>query len=312
MKQDGSDRRYGPVGVGWRVAATAGLLSLCVLSTVRGASGAFEEESIPVANLTEQNGIISGTVRVTGNRFLLYNGTRLESMTQSMEVKFERGGSMVLCPRSQLQILTANASAGMMLAFQAGGAQKAFPLKMGDQVITPDWRVELTNASRTGDIGLVQVVTNRHGDLCLQGNSQTGSYFRVTPLIGDGSFQVAGGGQSERFFDGKMETSTEGCSCNAEFEGATNNSPMSRPVSSVVDRYAITAPAAAERDTTVAAAPPAPAVSPSSAENSTEAAAVQPQEPAQPTAPVSKAKARQHPQDVAGYVHSLVHLIFGR
>ena len=71
MKPHGADRRYGPTGVAWRVAATAGLLSLCVLSTVRGASGAFEEESIPVANLTEQNGIISGTVRVTGNRFLL-------------------------------------------------------------------------------------------------------------------------------------------------------------------------------------------------------------------------------------------------
>jgi hypothetical protein len=296
------------------VAATAGLLSLCVLSTVRGASGAFEEESIPVANLTEQNGIISGTVRVAGNRFLLYNGTRLESMAQSMEVKFERGGSMVLCPRSQLQILTANASAGMMLAFQAGGAQQAFPLKMGDQVITPDWRVELTNASRTGDVGLVQVVTNRHGDLCLQGNSQSGSYFHVTPLIGDGSFQVAGGGQSERFFDGKMETSTEGCGCNAEFEAAANTSPMSRPASSAVDRYAapITAPAAAEREATVAAASPAAAVSPSSTENSTEAAAVQPQEPAKPSAPVNKAKARQHPQDVAGYLHSFVHMIFGR
>ncbi|MEY2609010.1 MAG: hypothetical protein QOH31_6907, partial [Verrucomicrobiota bacterium] len=35
----------------WRVAATAVLLLLCVLSTVRRASGAFEAEGIPIANL---------------------------------------------------------------------------------------------------------------------------------------------------------------------------------------------------------------------------------------------------------------------
>jgi hypothetical protein len=314
MKPHGADRRYGPTGVAWRVAATAGLLSLCVLSTVRGASGTFEAGSIPVANLTEQNGIISGTVRVTGNRFLVYNGTRLESMAQSMEVKFERGGSMVLCPRSQLQILTANASAGMMLAFQAGGAQEAFPLKIGDQVVTPDWRVELTNTSRTGDVGLVQVVTDRHGDLCLQGSSQPGSYFRVTPLIGDGSFQVAGGGQTERFSDGKMETSKEACGCNAEFAASANTSPMSPSGSSEMERDAalIPAPSAERREVTVGASSPAAAVSPSSAENSTETAAVKPQEATQPSAQVHKVKAKQHPQDVAGYLHSFVHMIFGR
>lgn len=201
-----------------------------------------------------------------------------------------------------------------MLAFQVGGAQEAFPLKTGDQVVTPDWRVELTNASRTGDVGLLQVVTDRHGDLCLQGNSQPGSYFRVTPLIGDGSFQVAGGGQSERFFDGKMETSKEGCGCNAEFEAAANTSPMSQPASSAVERYAtsIPAPAAERREVTAGASSPAAAVSPSSAENSTETAAVKPQEATQPSAQVPKVKARQHPQDVAGYLHSFVHMIFGR
>ena len=168
MKPATTTRRMGTTGVAWRLGATAGLVGLCVLSTVRGASGAFDAVSLPVANLTGQNGIISGTTRMMGNRFLLYNGTRLESMAQSMEVNFERGGSMVMCPRSQLQILTANQSAGMMLAFQSGGAQLPFPLRMGDEVITPDWRIELTSDARKGDMGIVQVVTNRHGDLCLR------------------------------------------------------------------------------------------------------------------------------------------------
>ena len=300
MKPETAGKRFGPTGIAWRLGATAGLVSLCVLSTVRGASGAFEAVSLPVANLTGQNGIISGTTRVMGSRFLLYNGTRLESMTQSMEVNFERGGSMTLCPRSQLQILTASQSAGMMLAFQAGGAQQPFPLRMGDEVITPDWRVELASDTRKGDMGIVQVVTNRHGDLCLQGTSQVGAYFRVTQLIGDESFHVAGG-QSERFVDGKMETSSEGCGCSAQFEAkADAASPGASP--SVAPRMSSAASSAIGG--TVPASQPALAVA-------SEPAALNMAKPEQLKASKVKPK-RQHPQDVAGYVGSFMHKIFGR
>jgi hypothetical protein len=329
MKSDTASRRMGSAGLAWRIGATAVLLSLCVLSSVRGASGAFEAASLPVATLTGQNGIISGTTRVMGNHFLLYNGTRLESMTQSMEVNFERGGSMVMCPRSQLQILTANENAGMMLAFQSGGSQQPFPLRMGDEVITPDWRVELTSDARKGDMGVVQVDTNSHGDLCLQGNSQMGAYFRVTQLIGDGSFRVAGG-QSERFVDGKMETSSDGCGCNAQFEAKTDMPPAIDTAAPALDTKppAITSPTpssvrrpistTAVREKFVAAAAPAPAalvpvaLAPAATvrrfTGSTEVAAP----PVPFRAAAAKPKEPRHPQDVVGYVSSFVHRVFGR
>jgi hypothetical protein len=238
MSEEIVEQKRRAKGVRWRMAATGGLLSLCILSTVRIASGAFESASIPVADISAQNGMVKGTLRMMGNRFLLYNGTRLESMTQSMEVNFERGGSMVLCPRSQLQILAANGTTGMMLAFQSGGTQQPFPLRMGDEVLTPDWRVELTSDARKDDIGVVQVVTNRHGDLCLQGNSQVGAYFRVSQLVGDASFHVDSS-QSERFSDGKMESSNGGCGCDATFVPkadviAAGDAPSSAPEQAIV------------------------------------------------------------------------------
>ena len=315
MKPATTTRRMGTTGVAWRLGATAGLVGLCVLSTVRGASGAFDAVSLPVANLTGQNGIISGTTRMMGNRFLLYNGTRLESMAQSMEVNFERGGSMVMCPRSQLQILTANQSAGMMLAFQSGGAQLPFPLRMGDEVITPDWRIELTSDARKGDMGIVQVVTNRHGDLCLQGSSQSGAYFRVTQLIGDESFRVAGG-QSERFADGKMETSADGCGCNAQFEVRKDADPSDgapvvdpRPASSSIASPVLVAavneaPVATASHFTVPTSPrPAGA---------TGAVAATPMETVKLDAEPVKPKKQHNQRDVAGYVRSFVHMVFGR
>ena len=297
-------------GTWWRVGATLGLLSVCILSTVRGASGAFEAASIPVADLNAQNGMVSGMLRVTGSRLLLYNGTRLESTGQSMALNFERGGSMVLCPRSQLQILTANQGSGMLLAFQTGGAQEQFPIRMDDQVLTPDWRVELASDARQGEMGVVQVVTNRHGDLCLDGSLQSGAYFRVSQLVGDASFRVSGG-QSERFSDGKMETSSEGCGCDAQFAAASDTTSGSGS--------AVTPPST-QKSSLIATAsePPAAIASPElrlstppvgNAASETNAVPV-----AQPTDVPSllSRKSRQRPQDVAGYVRSFVHVIFGR
>ncbi|GGG93492.1 hypothetical protein [Silvibacterium dinghuense] len=305
-EQEQRRRSYG--GLAWRLGISGVLLGAVLLTTFRPASGAFEAEGIPVANLTGPDGMISGTVRVSGNRFLLYNGARVESMTESMEVKLERGGSMRLCPRSQLQILTADANAGMMLAFQAGGTEEAFPLKMGDQVITPDWRVELTSATRTGDVGLLQVAMNRHGDLCLQGNSQPGSYFRVTSLIGGDAFQYSGDDRSARFSEGKMETSTEGCGCDAELTTAANHSPVSDSVASPVERYAasLVSHASEAKGEVASAGAPASNMPPSAAENTTAVAESQ-----EPTAKHKK-RAEQHPQDLVGYVRSFVHHIFGR
>lgn len=297
-----ADKKLGAAGLSVRIGATAGLLSLCVLSTVRHASGAFEAASIPVATLTGQNGIITGTSRMMGDRFLLYNGTRLESMADSMEVSFERGGSMVLCPRSQLQILTSKGSTGMMLAFQSGGAQQPFPLRMGDEVITPDWRVELTSDARKGEMGLVQIVTNRHGDLCLQGNSQTGAYFRVTPLIGDGSFRVTGG-SGQRFSDGKMESSTDSCGCDAEF---TAHPLAATP--GVMAGSAAVGTATAPRmvaETQMPAPLGSPVEQDASSFSPASAASAQP-------SPVAAKKKREHSHDVAGYVGSFVHMLFGR
>jgi len=305
-----ADRKFGSTGMWWRIGATVGLLALCVLATVRRASGSFEPESVPVADLISQNGIVTGTMRLMGDRFLLYNGTRLESMAQSMEVDFERGGSMVMCPRSQLQILTANGNAGIMLAFQTGGAQQPFPMKMGDEILTPDWRVELTSDSSQRSGGAVQIVTNQHGDLCLQGSSPAGTYFRVSQLIGDGSFRVLGG-LSERFADGKMQTSDEGCGCDAQFAvrstpAPINSSPASPSSAPVQQTAALAAPAPAMNEAPVAAASPA-----ASAAGSTETATAQPQEPAESAAAPIKRK-RQRPEDVAGYVRSFFHMVFGR
>jgi hypothetical protein len=314
MNEEKVDQKRQGTGIRWRIAATCGLLFLCVVSTVRFASGAFEAESVPVADISAQNGIVTGTLRMMGNRFLLYNGTRLESMAESMEVNFERGGSMVLCPRSQLQILGANGNAGMMLAFASGGAQQPFPIQMGDEVLTPDWRVELTSDARTGDMGVVQIVTNRHGNLCLQGNSLPGAYFRVSQLTGDASFHVEGN-HSERFSDGKMESSNEACGCDDAtlVAKADPASPIPAISEQPADSSAQTnMPSTFALNSAAVAALSGRSAETPAAKNSAEQAVAHQPEASGSDSRSIKSQPRSHPEDVAGYVRSFVHLIFGR
>ncbi|MGA9244158.1 MAG: hypothetical protein WBW03_19500 [Silvibacterium sp.] len=263
-------------GLRLRVAATAVLLVLAILPAARLASASFDETGVTMGNVDTLDGIVSGTVRISGGRFAFYSGDRFESTTRNLAVNFASGGSLLLCPHSQVQILAANQNSGVMVAFEEGGSQQPFPVHTNDVVMTPDWRIEMQGNVHEGDTGVLQVSTGRRGDLCLTGNVQSGAYFRVSQLVGDAVFNVPG--QSHvRLADGHMENSAAGCSCEGASPGADNETSPSP---------------------SVAAAPV------HMASNVV---------PAMPTGPSETAQVKkQHPQDVAGYVGSFIHLMFGR
>ncbi len=283
------------IALRWRIAAAACIFLLWILATMRIASASFEGGSIPVADANTQDGILTGTIRMMGDHAALYSGTSLESIGKSISVSFARGGSLVLCPHSQMQILKATDNAELLLAFQAGGSAEPFPLRTGDEIITPDWRIDFDSDERKGDIGTLQVSTNRHGELCLDSNSQSGAYFRVSQMVGNASFQVAGQ-TTAHFADGKMaiadkkmESATSGCACSAADENS-------------------------ETLTASNAVPPVASTAlPRNDASSSPAAFSAPAQPAAQSTDISKKSARkQRPQDVAGYVRSFVRLIFGR
>jgi len=278
-----------------RIAASAGMVALVGLSAARLASASFDEANIPIGNVASLDGIISGTVRLTGDRLVFYSGDRFQSNKSNLAVNFANGGSLILCPHSQVQILSANGNAGIMLAFQDGGSEQPFLVRPTDVVMTPDWRVELQGDVHDRDTATLQVSTGRQGDLCLSGNVRTGAYFKVSELLGDSVFNVTGQ-SSIRISPGHIENSPGGCAC---------ANPGSAP-----DIALPSPPPALSSSTPIAAAPAPPPV----------ALAVAPQPAAATPAPaaqtVEEAPAarpkRQRPQDVAGYVRSFIHLLFGR
>jgi hypothetical protein len=273
--------RPGRGGLRLRIAATAGVVALAGLSSARHASASFDERSIPIGDVASADGIVAGTVRLSGDRLVFYSGDRFRSNESSLAVNFASGGSLVLCPHSQVQILAASQNSGVMLAFAEGGSEQAFPVHPNDVVITPDWRIEMTGDIHPGDLGELQISTTRHGDLCLSGAVQTGEYFRISQLIGDASFNFPAEG-SVRIANGTMETYPAGCSCDNTWS-ATEARPPQPPTTSPVSPSPL--PNAV------------PSVSPVTQH---------------PEASVSETKKKQRPQDVAGYLRSFIHVVFGR
>jgi hypothetical protein len=242
--------------------------------------------------------MVSGTIHLTGGRLLIYSGDRFQSNESSLAVNLVAGGSLILCPHSQLQILAANQSSGVMLAFQEGGTQQPFQLRANDVVMTPDWRIQMTGSMPAGEFGTLQLSTNRRGELCLASNAKTGQFFRISELAGDSTFDITGQSNIKVAGD-RIENAPAGCSCQGAIPGAGPASIHQPGITSVSGAAAATAGASSAL--LAAAAPPArPALSaPLGA-------------PQAGTDPAPPRKQKQRPQDVAGYVRSFIHLLFGR
>jgi hypothetical protein len=322
-EHDQSSSRNPDGGLKFRIAATVVALALAGLSTVHFASGTFDSPAVPIGQITSLDGVISGTVHFTRGQLMIYSGDRVGSNDSSLAINFLSGGDIVLCPHSQLQILAAEEHDGKMLAFEQGGSLQPFQVHPNDVVMTPDWRIQLTGDPPANGITTLQVYTNRKGDLCLSSNARGGQSFRVSQLTGDTVFDITGQ-SSVRFADGRVNPAPGGCSCegtpgdNAAPSASTAATPTpmpatdSSPVTAVATPPAPAAPkpptpAPPVRSTPVATAPvPAPAHTPAPA-----SASATPPAAAAAIAPAPRAP-KQRPQDVAGYVRSFFHLLFGR
>jgi hypothetical protein len=269
------------------------IFALATLSAARLASASFghagegsgDETGALLGSVAASDGIVTGTVRITGGHFAFYSGDRFESTTGNLAVNFSAGGSLILCPHSQVQILADNRNSAIMVAFQQGGSQQPFPVHTHDVVMTPDWQIEMSGDVHEGDTGVLQLSTNRHGALCVSGNVQSGAFFHVSELAGDKSFDVPGQTDA-RFSDGKMEDVTGGCACDA---GSPRTGP-NRPAKTLQEAGMIPNGGIFQDAGNASAGP-----------DDLDAANIAPER-----------KARKHSQDVVGYVGSFIHMMFGR
>jgi hypothetical protein len=173
-----------------------------------------------------------------------------------------------------------------MLAFAEGGSEAPFPVHPNDIVMAPDWRIQMVGHVHPGDLGELQLSTTRRGDLCLSGAVQSGAYFHISQLTGDAAFNFPAQG-SVRIANGSMESYPAGCSCESSPSAGETlaAAPAASPAASIPQPPGAASPVPA-------ATPPMAAPSPANSD--------------------AGSKKKQRPQDVAGYVRSFIHVVFGR
>ena len=311
-----SSRRRLRGGLRFRIAATAAVVALAGLSAVRLASAAFDDTAVPIGQIASIDGapldsMVSGTVHLTRGQLIIYNGDRVGSYESRLAINFSNGGALILCPHSQLQILAAKERDGRMLAFGEGGSQQPFQIHPNDVVMTPDWRIQLAGDLPSDAAGTLQVSTNRRGELCLSSNAKAGQSFRVSQLTGDSVYDVTGQ-SSIRIAGGRINNAPGGCSCEAipADAGASPAPAPPTPSALAVNSSPVTAPAAQPAAAPPVPRPPTPAPAvPASAPASTPV--TQPVAAAVAISPAPR-RPKQRPEDVAGYVRSFFHLLFGR
>lgn len=276
----------------WRRATYAALSGamLCAMFATTFASGAWNEASIPIGDVIAQDAFISGVVRMHGSDFTLYSGARIQSLGTGLDVNLERGGTVSLCPRSELQVLSSHEHPGVMLAFQTGGAESPFMMRSNDVVMTPDWRIELKGAQADGIPASLLLSMNEKGDMCFQGHAPHSSYFHISQMAGDESFNLDGVSMA-RFAGGEMQRITAPCSCLVSAPKA----PPLMASDSPQPAHTVDSPSPIGGLQQPAAAAPVSA----------------PTDPVSP-APADDSNRRKHPQDVVGYVGAAIHFLFGR
>lgn len=286
----------------WRRAFCAAVCgaAVCAFFAAKRASGAWSDAYIPIGDVMSlnsareaQDALISGLVRLHGADFTLYSGAKIQSLNKVLDVNLERGGKVSLCPRSELQVLSSHEKQGVLLAFQAGGAQSPFPVSAHDVVMTPDWRIELKGAADDAGPSSVLLTMSNKGEVCFEGKTVQASYFRVSEMAGYAVFNLQGDSMA-RFANGTMQRSTTACSCQA----GSGDTQISAPL------------VAANRAAGPSQGPTDPASS-SAIAGMQHAETASTYQQAEPVLQHS-AKHRQRPQDVVGYVGAFVHFLFGR
>ncbi len=250
------------------------------------ASGAWNEPSIPVGDLVAQDALLSGVVHMKGADFTVYSGARIRALNSSVDMNLQRGGTIQLCPRSEVQVIRSSEHAPVLLAFQSGGAVVPFEMRPGDVAMTPDWRIEFQGpeASR----GQLSMSMNENGGLCFHSDAPQESHFHISQLSGTADFNMEGSGEAH-FLNGVFRKDPSPCSC--ETAPVSASSP---PVTTVAEE-----------------APPSSGAQPTEVQKPAPVNTVAEPAPIQPVVPL-KVKVRRHPQDVVGYVGSAIHFLFGR
>jgi hypothetical protein len=156
---------------------------LIIAALLAGAAHAQQN----VGELFASDASVKGGVVLANSGTKVLSGSSIAAGAQVATLKLERGGSMMICPGTNLAITTSQNGRQLMFSMDTGTIEMDYPIgAAADNLLTPDFRLLLPGPGRLH----IAVRVNPKGDTCVQSLPSNSSAIVISEGMGDASYQV--------------------------------------------------------------------------------------------------------------------------
>jgi hypothetical protein len=140
-----------------------------------------------VGELFASDASVKGGVVLANSGTKVMSGSSIAAGAQTATLKLERGGSMMICPGTNLAVTTSQNGRQLMFSMDTGTIEMDYPIgAAADNLLTPDFRLLLPGPGRLH----IAVRVNPKGDTCVQSLPSNSSAIVISEGMGDASYQV--------------------------------------------------------------------------------------------------------------------------
>jgi hypothetical protein len=140
-----------------------------------------------VGELFASDASVKGAVVLANSGTKVMSGSSIAAGAQSATLKLERGGSMMICPGTNLAITTSQNGRQLMFSMDTGNIEMDYPIgAASDNLLTPDFRLLLPGPGHLH----IAVRVSPKGDTCVQSLPNNSSAIVISEGMGDASYQV--------------------------------------------------------------------------------------------------------------------------
>jgi hypothetical protein len=192
---------------------------------------------------------VRGSVVLSSNGARVLSGSQVSAGDGAALLKLERGGSVRICPKTNLSLSVDPSGDALVLGLNAGSMELDYSLSSAaDSLITPDFRLQLISP---GTFHLAISVAPS-GDTCLRSLPGNDAAVFVAEMMGNGAYQLSPG-KNVMFRAGRISGATDAppvCGC-PEMKPAMESAATAVPTASAA------APALDPKATSLAVTPEA-------------------------------------------------------
>lgn len=159
------------------------LMPVLLFGGIVGAASAQQS----LGELYATDASVKGSVVLAGSGTSVLSGSAIQAGAQAATLKLERGGSLLVCPGTNLSITASQNGRSLLFSVNTGNLELDYPLgASADSLLTPDFRLVLPGPGRLH----AAVRITPQGDTCVQTLPSNATAITVYEAMGDDTYQV--------------------------------------------------------------------------------------------------------------------------